>query len=195
MCTQKISAIQNQHTFSGTYLICLTEIRHLLMEYSSSNYFSNVLISLIILSTFKVAFVPVLVYFSRGPLYNSWSWCGLFFFALINVTKRQDYTCWIYLLFDRIQHILGFPKFDRVWELCQLTTKRQVEQLLKLFREVWIPVERKECTIHSGLPWYCVRGSLSLINLIKINYRSQTSESISIGSGLNNLRILIHICI
>lgn len=99
--------------------------------------------SLIILSTFKVAFVPVLVYFSRGPLYNSWS-CGFFFFALINVTKRQDYTCWIYLLFDRIQHILGFPKFDRVWELCQLTTKRQVEQLLKLFREVWIPVERKE---------------------------------------------------
>lgn len=96
MCTQKISAIQNQHTFSGTYLICLTEIRHLLMEYSSSNYlffFQNVLISLIILSTFKVAFVPVLVYFSRGPLYNSWSWCGFFFFfALINVTKRQDYT-------------------------------------------------------------------------------------------------------
>lgn len=87
------------------------------MEYSSSNYFfffQNVLISLIILSTFKVAFVPVLVYFSRGPLYNSWSWCGFFFFALINVTKRQDYTCWIYLLFDRIQHILGFPKFDRV---------------------------------------------------------------------------------
>lgn len=39
MCTQKISAIQNQHTFSGTYLICLTEIRHLLMEYWSSNYF------------------------------------------------------------------------------------------------------------------------------------------------------------
>lgn len=141
MCTQKISAIQNQHTFSGTYLICLTEIRHLLMEYSSSNYF---FFFIYILSTFKVAFVPVLVYFSRGPLYNSWSWCGFFFLLWLMLLKRQDYTCWIYLLFDRIQHILGFPKFDRVWELCQLTTKRQVEQLLKLFREVWIPVERKE---------------------------------------------------
>lgn len=96
MCTQKISAIQNQHTFSGTYLICLTEIRHLLMEYSSSNYFfffQNVLISLIILSTFKVAFVPVLVYFSRGPLYNSWSWCGFFFFLL-----------WLMLLRDKTTH-------------------------------------------------------------------------------------------
>lgn len=99
MCTQKISAIQNQHTFSGTYLICLTEIRHLLMEYSSSNYFfffQNVLISLIILSTFKVAFVPVLVYFSRGPLYNSWS-CGFFFFLwlmlLRDKTTHAGFTC------------------------------------------------------------------------------------------------------
>lgn len=162
------------------------------MEYSSSNYFffsSTFYLHLKwLLSQYWYIFQEVhYTIHGNGVVF--------FFFALINVPKRQDYTCWIYLLFDRIQHILGFPKFDRVWELCQLTTKRQVEQLLKLFREVWIPVERKECTIHSGLPWYCVRGSLSLINLIKISYRSQTSESISIGSGLNNLRILIHICI
>lgn len=94
MCTQKISAIQNQHTFSGTYLICLTEIRHLLMEYSSSNYY---FFFIYILSTFKVAFVPVLVYFSRGPLYNSWSWCGFFFLLwlmlLRDKTTHAGFTC------------------------------------------------------------------------------------------------------
>lgn len=58
MCTQKISAIQNQHKLFGTYFICLTEIRHLLMEYLSSKvFFQNVLISLIILSKLKVACV------------------------------------------------------------------------------------------------------------------------------------------